>query len=457
MALYLVAASWLPGKYSITLQVVMAAGLATSAAMWLAHHADGQNERPDPWANLLWALCPALVALGLMTWATFQPALESLPWGSQEMMGLRHELPWGPISFEPASAWLYLSAMLGPYAMALVLYFVMDSDWTVRKLLEVLSINALVLTLVAFGQLLFNAQGFLALGAEGGQAGFSGAFRSSGTWAAFSLLWFQIAGALLIMRVRELGWNLFMARAGLWITVAWVLLGASVWLSGTALHQLLLGLLAACFAYQGLTVGRSRRKRKMQLAVAAGSALVVAAITLLWLPGLNGVVESTLNRTPVESLHLAEAGQLMQQRPWWGWGADALRHLSHFTQHIDLLTAPASATGSSALQLRMEHGWLGLLPWIIVPLVLFIRFLRLCFRAYLSWMLWAATGTGVLLICLTPAYQSPAFAFSLWVATWAAYRYSAIVAMRVEKRRQPLQSNLVVAPMPPPRQVPPSP
>jgi O-antigen ligase len=95
------------------------------------------------------------------------------------------------------------------------------------------------------------------------------------------------------------------------------------------------------------------------------------------------------------------------------------------------------AAHSDVLQLLVEYGLVGALAWISVPVIVFIRFLRLKAQRPLSWYLFGTCTLGLILALAGFPFRFPAFAYSFLLLWFMAYRWSIIPHLKTSDVLRP--------------------
>jgi O-antigen ligase len=408
------------------------------------HSSELTDTSSRPRLVLLAYLVPFLVCLGVIIAGLWNPSVTEIQEDGATYLLLHEIRNWLPVTTLPRETWGALFLAGGIYVTALNMLLVITQEDVTRRILLILGIAAAVLAALGFIQSVLQLPRLLGIVYAPTGSYFS-IFPHPHGWASFALLWTGAMVGLGSHYMRHMRFQAFLDRGGIWFLVAVSILIASVVLTGTGLHVLCLSLLLGFTAFDA-SHNLSRRKKFGKLVLAlAGFVLLAGGIGAFALH-LDRATQNLVPLPFIPSVGLSwneqlliyrDAWQLFMDKPVFGWGAGSFRTMMTFYQETELGTSMYQAAHSDVLQLLVEYGLVGALAWISVPVIVFIRFLRLKAQRPLSWYLFGTCTLGLILALAGFPFRFPAFAYSFLLLWFMAYRWSIIPHLKTSDVLRP--------------------
>lgn len=376
---------------------------------------------------------PFLLSVIILIVGLFFPSLKTFSLGSQDYFML--EAPksiWLPTvtSGSPVFS-VFLTGSL--YMAALGILFIADSHYMLRTLLMVGGINAAIIAIFGIVGTFFGWQKILFIITP--SSDFFSTFPILEHWGAYALLWVLVLCGISDQWIRRDGFGVYLSHGGIWIALSILLLATTVVFFGTLPQKILLSIALGIIAFYNAEPP-ARRSSQHPLLRRWGLRLVALPLIgwgLFWPASLvMNKLESPASRgnTPSavseQQALIRDSLEMIEDRPIFGWGAGSYPVIASFYQEVDLGDRYYGSPRSSLLQMLVEKGIVGCLLWWTVPCVLLVRFFRLRFRRDLSFYLWSAVLTAVILGIIEFPFHNPLFLLSFWIILMTAYRWSKV-------------------------------
>ncbi len=412
--------------------------------IYLWHCSELPDASSHPRLVLLAYLVPVLLCLGIFVAGIWNPPVEEFEEGGVTYLLLHEIRSWQPVTTLPLESWSAIFLAGGIYVSALNMLLVIGVEDLTRRILLILGITAAVLAAIGFLQAVLQSPRLLGIVYAPSGSYFS-IFPHPHGWASFALLWTGAMTALGSHYLRHMRFQAFLDRGGIWFLVAVAILIASVVLTGTGLHVLCLSFLLGLSAFDA-SHNLSSRKKFGKLVLGLTGFVVLAGGIGVFALNLPRATQTLVQWKMIPSVGLSwqeqlliykDAWQLFLDKPIFGWGAGSFRTMMTFYQEPELGTSVYQAAHSDALQVLVEYGLVGALAWISVPVIVFIRFLRLKAQRPLSWYLFGTCSLGLLLALIGFPFRFPAFAFSFLLLWFLAYRWSIIPHLKTANILRP--------------------
>ncbi|MGF1530714.1 MAG: O-antigen ligase family protein [Puniceicoccaceae bacterium] len=345
-----------------------------------------------------------------------------------------------PVDYEPTlpsaiiaeRSLLYGGLLIGAMVQSLALFKILDSRTRIRRIIGVLAINALLASIIGASLKLGGSEKILGF-AQPVHPEFFGPFRYHNHWTAFAILGFFQAFSLALYYFRqdkrtspEKFHGYHFAFLGFAVTI-----GMTLPLSGARagiLFALLTGFTAwfLCLRF-GLGEPKSSRHRPQSplrsfLLPGLIALISVGCILLLANKELSSAVRETRQSLEVardkgfESLETPrlsgawkEMGELISQRPVFGWGFGGHLYAFYLVASPEYRNPDGSVFARKEfahndwLQFIAEIGLVGFLALIVPPLILWWRNRQTKITSPFA----ATLGSGCLLVLLLATFEFP--------------------------------------------------
>lgn len=385
-ALFFLGATWAFGGNADFVQpYLLLAGAAGGAITLSALLLPGEKEFRRRLLGRLW---PFLLFNALTLVALRTPGFRAVTMAGETLLLPRYVPDWSPSSATPHLALMSLGLFDAVYLTAMNVFLLVRRRRSLRRLLVLMTANAVLLGIFGTVQKLSGARGIFFGAVHSPQTFFFASFVYDNHWGAFILL---MVSALLAQvwyfayhggERRDI-FHSPALTAGLGVLV----LGMSVPLSGARVCTvLLLVLLAGDFV---AWVRRLKRQpgAHVRPALAAAGGVLALALAGAWMIGRD-VYIARIEKTREQVAHLRtesldfrlrlyrDTWRMARARPWFGWGAGSYPHVFQLyntaePNPIDKLPRFFHDAHNDWLQAVAEHGLIGatvLALCAIVPL-----------------------------------------------------------------------------------------
>lgn len=432
IALGIIAAWVLGGVVSLAPPFLTAIGWL-GLCFFLYHVAEEGQGTVNMHRKLAAYLYPFLLATAIFIIGMWNQPVAEIERAGVTYFALQATSPLMPATTLPASGWLPLVMGGALYMATLNVLLVIKAEDVVRRILLVLGISAAVLALLGLFQAMLQLERLAGVIRVPTGTYFS-LFPHPHGWASFGLLWTGAMIGLGSHFIRHMRLPIFLERGGIWFILATIILAASVVLTGTAFHVFFIFLLLAIAALDVAHFMTAKKKLLKGGFWLAGMAMIVIGVLLLAVnvqSATRSVVDTSVFPAAgldwqEQSLLYRESWKLFLEKPLFGWGPGSFRPVLALHQSADLGNNAYAAAHADLLQSLVENGLLVTLAWISVPVIIFVRFLRLKSHRPLSWYLFATCAMGLLLALVGFPFRYPAFLFSFWLLWFIAHRWSVI-------------------------------
>ncbi len=439
-----IVSSWLLGGSAFFAQAFLV-GLSWLGIIFYFHHvSEAESDISLAHRTLILYLSPFLLSvICFIIGAWNQPVGEVILEG-KTYLALKDTTSLLPTTILPRQTWLPLMLSGGLYLAGVNLLLVVKAEDVMRRILLVLCISAAILAFLGCVQAIIRPDWFLGIVSIPTDSQFS-VFPHPHAWASFALLWSAAMLGMCSHYVRHIHIALFLDRGGVWFIAGTTVLMATVVISGTGLHILLLTLLLALASFDIAKNVKSPKRSHKRTFFLGGLITIFAGTAAVAMSAKHGTMTAfDLGFTELAGITWAEQSRLMRDtwelflhKPFFGWGEGSFRTMLAFTQESDYGNVSYGSAHSDLLQALMEKGLVGMIAWSIVPLIITVKFLRLKERRPLSWYLFSGAMIGLVLGLVSMPFQFPAFTFSYWLMLFGAYQWSVIPHLDMLSKQRP--------------------
>ncbi|MGF1453728.1 MAG: O-antigen ligase family protein [Opitutales bacterium] len=428
---------WWLAHWGYIINSLLVTALVAAPCLVFYHVREEFGERSRPLLSFGLMSLPVVAALAWFVVGIFNPAVETVVVNGQTFLSLRETIGPGPTTTLPELSWLPFLAGLALYLLALVGLYVVDNEWTLGRLLTVLSASAVLAAMVGW------VQEGLRLAGEPLEEVWLVRFFVHPHFPALATLWFGVATVLTAFRIERLGWWSFLGDAGLLRLTMWATLGSAAIYCGGPLERWSATALAVGL-FASLTIGRLCTPPR-ELRAVGWYALLAVLVAAGGLALMQVAPEAAGGATASakEELRWQLWERLVAERPFWGWGGGSFTDLVLFFQPVEFPVGGLGTPPSSLLRLVLEQGMPGVALWTLAVLVPLVGFVRLRVFANHSFGLLCVCALGVAFVIYTGAMRYTAFAFSLWLIFFVAVRWSQILDLRAKRRSARHHSTMV--------------
>ncbi len=425
-----VATAWLAGGAAIWAGGFLMALGVIGIGIFVVHRLRGNFRTRGNLRRYCLFLIPPAAAIVLFLLGLLRRSMETIVVDGREMFILSPAQANEIVNIAPLNGWMPLLVYSLIYISALNIWFIFESRWTIRRLLNVVVISTAFLTVVGFMQMLIGVEKVGGVFSPPANAFFS-IFPHADLWTAYALAVFGLGLALSHLIKFHQSWQYFLTSSDGITFYLSCLIGFSVILQPTFYGVTGLLLISAVFfAFEA--GGRYRSSRKS--ATLAGITNTVIAILLIaaavysalfHLPAiLNQPLDAVTETTFLDERKalLRDSVVAFSQRPVLGWGVGSYPLVFAFFQEVDLRGGFYAHSGSSLLNLLIERGVVGTLVWILPLLLMLVAIDRNEMRGFSSFLVLLSFLMLVPSI-LSFAFASPAFALLFWIFLISGFRW----------------------------------
>ncbi len=330
--------------------------------------------------------------------------------------------------------------ILSAAAMAFSIFFITDSRYVIRRIFLFCSAGAAIFAVFGFFyKIPLLSKIILPIF---GEDAFS-TFRDSSQWSAFAIAWIGAALSIIIyssQRYRILTFLISLKFVA--ISIVAVLL-VSVLIAGSYLEMFLALILTSLgFLLVGIDTIPTKENlerhytskyvhskyKQLKLSAAPAFYFVIFLVTLVGsILSAKSFVETyddKNNPVLVERANVrADAMQLVEERPIFGWGSASFKNVFAFKQGADFGDAPYSSPDSDLLKTLVENGYVGLILLVISPFVFFVRWLVKFNFSKSGIVLFVATLSVTILSIFESPLQSAATLQSFWLLLITTFKW----------------------------------
>lgn len=406
-----------------------------------------REHRRDALRTMVWLL-PMLGFNALVLIGCANPSFSEIKIEGDVALAHSGGKPWLPSSARPALALQALALFDSLWLAAFNIAVVIRRRRVLRGLLLLAVLNAVALAVFGTVQKLAQASGIYFGAFPTRQPYFFSTFVYHNHWGAFTLLALAICLGLTWHYARRREARNFLHSPAIMGVVVFVLLAATIPLSGSRSCTLFLLLLSAiAFAHLVIRVVRQRRRMNESIAppLLGAFAAVALAVAGIWYVGRDTIEKrAALTRTQVSTmLEQGSIGarvelyrntwRMAADKPWFGWGMASYPHVffrfyNTQSSRRDGLPVFYRDAHNDWLQALAEHGFVGcalLALTALVPLLAVRRRLASPLPAYVL--------GGCALLLLYAWLEFP-FANLAVVLTWWLGFFCAIQYARLQDR-----------------------
>lgn len=380
-------------------------------------------------------LMPPIALIGIWIAGQFAPAVQEISIGDRMLYAFEDPASGGPVSGIPRESWMnilypvcVMISMVGLIAFTL-------SQHAIAVMLRYLTRSVLILAGIGLVGVIFRWKKILTF-LTPAQPDYFSLFPSGDQWAAFALFWMVVSFGVFFHLGKRAS---LLSQRGFWLSLGWIILAASIYWAGSAVHHFLLGVgLGLLMVSSGVAYVIKKKAAAMMLGLAlAVIGLGLTGASFYYFANEFFLAQSDPTRAPFGipwETQLAlwrDAWALFEQRPAFGWGAGSFTDVFPFHQQVDLGRGFYATPHSDFLVALVEYGLVGMALWLIFPLSLMIGFARMKSHRRLSHYLWGAATLLAILSLVSQPLTSPANFVSLWLGLALAYKWSQAAAQAV--------------------------
>lgn len=427
--------SWVFGGNSIVVDCVVAVSIIIGPCLYFNYRMQGFGVSEHPIRDLSVGLLPIIVTWIIFAISLLHPVIAQVVIQSVGYFELREAAAHVPTSVMGTRGWLTIAVTTTLYLSGLLMLYLVDSQYFIRRLMNLMCLNAAVLAFFGFVQELLDFSRIFGL-FKAADRDFFATFAHGEHWASFALLWLVIYIGMIQRLIGADGWSRYLAKGGIWLSLGAVILASSVVYAGTAIHVCLLCLTLAAmllrWAYEHL---QHKARGAIRWVGISSFGLLSAGIATYGLWFFYNAVSKALVAGAAEPMGIPldrqlslwrQAWELFLERPWFGWGASSYGPVTAFYPRVEFADYYFTSPHSSLLLFLFEHGIVGALLWLAVPCFILVRFLLLKGRRITSYIMLGACLAGAVLGVTTFAFQNAAFVFSYWLILFGALQWSVI-------------------------------
>ncbi|MGF1450014.1 MAG: O-antigen ligase family protein [Opitutales bacterium] len=466
--------SWAMGGEPFWAMVLSTALCIAGPVIFIFHWRSGYSTQRRPLLLYTLLMAPVWVALTAFFVGLSNPGIIELSVGRVEYLALNQTGRWLPTLSDWHAAWASTAFTVVAVAAFLPIMLLVESRWVIHRILLVLGVNAVLLAVLGYVMYFTGFDNMFGLVAERADPGFS-LFLSAERWSAYALVWTGVLLGLACYDKFTIPWGQFLRWNGLLELVGAVVLGSSVYVTGSPwaigavsiLFALTLGYLAydhhivekgkllrwpGTFALAALTIAAALGGTQVTYDAIRGDApeppLQVDAVQS---PGASAQLDlRVVNGPSGKQSRFRGAVEMMEARPAFGWGPGSYGRVYAFFQEVDLREPYYTLASTTLAQSLAERGLVGTGSWLLMGAGILWMLTRT--RNRVRWMthfLLMALGMVAVLALVETPFATPATFFSFWVVVCLAVRWTTIEAAPRSTAGQPTRLVFTEAEMQP--------
>ncbi len=446
--------SWAMGGEPFWAMVLATTLCIAGPVIFIFHWRSGYFTQRRPLLLYLLLMAPVWVGLFSFFVGLTNPGIIEVHIGEVEYLALNQSGPWLPTLADWQAAWPSTAFAAIAVAAFLPIMLLVESRWVIHRILLVLGVNAVLMAVLGYIMYFTGFENLFGLVAERDDPGFS-LFLSAERWSAFALVWTGVLLGLACYDKFTIPWGEFLRWNGLLEIVGAIVLGSTVYATGSpwaiGAVSILFAMTLAYLAYDHHVVEKGKWLRwpgtLLLASVTIGAAIGGGKVTYdaihadaIEPPLMVDAVQQRGGNAPLDlrvvdgpsgkQSRFRGAVEMMESRPAFGWGPGSYGRVYAFFQEVDLREPYYALASTTLAQALAERGLVGTGSWLAMGAGLLLMLART--RNRIRWMthflLAALTMVAVLALVETP-FATPATFFSFWVVACLAVRWTTIEAV----------------------------
>ena len=322
--------------------------------------------------------------------------------------------------------WILFLSTISLFSICTHLLLIPKSLYFINKLLSWLCNSLFLIILSAY---IFKAGDFAKpLFTTGtGHSDYFFYFPYDGDWAAFALLWLYVSYAISIIEYEKNDRKFTRTKALLYLALCALLVSTTLVIQESVPSLFLsFAFVHICF----LTYCYFKKENKHVLKLIRPYIFLLSIGSTL--KGLHTF--SQINAHDSVTENLKKSGfEMIADSPLFGWGINSFQKLAPYYNDASLLNQNYEAIPSSVINFLCEFGFIGTIIICLLPILLYLRYLKKNQNNSFSNTLFFALFSIVLLSFFDNPFYSIPVAFSFWMIGFLAIRWAQLIYHRPDE------------------------
>jgi len=372
------------------------------------------------WTKLLFLNLPAIFLLIIYFLTALGNCIELISLGDASFLGLNSPENIFSTNVAFKENWILFLSTISLFFLCTHLLIIPKSLYFIHKFISWCSVSIFFIILIGF---IFKASDLAKpLFSTGtGQIDFFFYFPYDGDWAAFALLWMYVSYAISKIEYEKNDLTFTKTNAPFYLALCTALASTTLIIQ-ESIPSLFLSF---AFVHICLFTYQYYKERKESVLKLIGPYIFFLGFGSA-IKGIYTFVQ--INTHNSETEHLKKSGlEMIADSPFFGWGINSFQKLSPYYNDASLINLKYEGIPSSAINLLLEFGFLGMFIICLYALILYlIYFIQKQLNSFSNTLFFALFLIILLSFFDNPFYSIPT-TFSFWIIGFLAIRWAQLV------------------------------
>lgn len=372
------------------------------------------------WTKLLFLNLPAIFLLIIYFLTALGNCIELISLGDASFLGLNSPENIFSTNVAFKENWILFLSTISLFFLCTHLLIIPKSLYFIHKFISWCSVSIFFIILIGF---IFKASDLAKpLFSTGtGQIDFFFYFPYDGDWAAFALLWMYVSYAISKIEYEKNDLTFTKTNAPFYLALCTALASTTLIIQ-ESIPSLFLSF---AFVHICLLTYQYYKERKESVLKLIGPYIFFLGFGSA-IKGIYTFVQ--INTHNSEAEHLKKSGlEMIADSPFFGWGINSFQKLSPYYNDASLINLKYEGIPSSAINLLLEFGFLGMFIICLYALILYLNYLIKKQNNPFSNTLFFALFLIILLSFFDNPFYSIPTTFSFWIIGFLAIRWAQLV------------------------------
>ncbi|MGB0375365.1 MAG: O-antigen ligase family protein [Opitutales bacterium] len=372
------------------------------------------------WTKLLFLNLPAIFLLIIYFLTALGNCIELISLGDASFLGLNSPENIFSTNVAFKENWILFLSTISLFFLCTHLLIIPKSLYFIHKFISWCSVSIFFIILIGF---IFKASDLAKpLFSTGtGQIDFFFYFPYDGDWAAFALLWMYVSYAISKIEYEKNDLTFTKTNAPFYLALCTALASTTLIIQ-ESIPSLFLSF---AFVHICLLTYQYYKERKESVLKLIGPYIFFLGFGSA-IKGIYTFVQ--INTHNSEAEHLKKSGlEMIADSPLFGWGINSFQKLSPYYNDASLINLKYEGIPSSAINLLLEFGFIGMFIICLYALILYLNYLIKKQNNPFSNTLFFALFLIILLSFFDNPFYSIPTTFSFWIIGFLAIRWAQLV------------------------------
>lgn len=372
------------------------------------------------WTRLLFLNLPAIFLLIIYFLTALGNCIELISLGDASFLGLNSPENIFSTNVAFKENWILFLSTISLFFLCTHILIIPKSLYFIHKFISWCSVSIFFIILIGF---IFKASDLVKpLFSTGtGQIDFFFYFPYDGDWAAFALLWMYVSYAISKIEYEKNDLTFTKTNAPFYLALCTALASTTLIIQ-ESIPSLFLSF---AFVHICLFTYQYYKERKESVLKLIGPYIFFLGFGSA-IKGIYTFVQ--INTHNSEAEHLKKSGlEMIADSPLFGWGINSFQKLSPYYNDASLINLKYEGIPSSAINLLLEFGFIGMFIICLYALILYLNYLIKKQNNPFSNTLFFALFLIILLSFFDNPFYSIPTTFSFWIIGFLAIRWAQLV------------------------------